>query len=173
MKLVKENKFFGNIKLSIIKKAIALGLVATTMFTFCSCGKSYKYITDPDTGIVSMEGAIPHEEVSQYYVLHYKDFLGEDQILVLELSKMGVGYRIYDTVMVAEILHTMEDNPKEAVKEVCKDYGDFVSAEKITKYLQALGQEKRAYTLEDLETLRNQIKEIKVNQESETKVLTK
>ena len=42
MKLVKENKFFGNIKLSIIKKAIALGLVATTMFTFCSCGKSYK-----------------------------------------------------------------------------------------------------------------------------------
>lgn len=173
MKLVKENKFLGNLKLSIIKKAIALGLVATTMFTFCSCAKSYKYITDPDTGMVSMEGAIPHEEVSQYYVLHYKDFLGENQILILELLQLEKGYRIFDQVMISEILKTEEDDPEKAIKEVCKNYGDFVSAEKITKYLQALGQEKRAYTLEDLETLRNLIKEIKVNQESETKVLTK
>ena len=160
-------------KKRILRLAALILTLLVILCSLCSCGKSYKYITDPDTGIVSMEGAIPHEEVSQYYILHYKDFLGEDQILVLELLQMEKGYRIFDQVMISEILKTEEVDPEEAIKEVCKNYGDFVSADKITKYLQALGQEKRAYTLEDLETLRNQIKEIKVNQESETKVLTK
>ena len=80
MKLIKENRFSGNVKLNIVKKVLALGLVATTLFSLSSCKSNYEYVTDPDTGIISLEGSLPYEYLEECKVLQYKDVYDNKKI---------------------------------------------------------------------------------------------
>ena len=175
MKLIKENRYLGNVRLNVVKKALALGLVATTLFSLSSCKSNYEYVTDPDTGIIKLEGSLSYEYLEDCKILQYKDVYDNEKIMLVEFySSIGRYYNYYYVIDVetGQTLSDVQNFEDESIKKMInEDYGEFISIENFSKYLNAYGSRKERYTAEDIDQMIILIKESKIKEETVTKVL--
>lgn len=159
-----------NIKNLVVRKTLPIILAGTIVFSLASCGKDYKYVVDKETGIVTLEGVIPYENIAKYYVVTYKDLRGDINVMLIKVMTTNATCELYNLESGGQFAVVNSTDKEEAIYSyVEEEIGSVISVEKAVKYLE-LYEIKSGYSLEDLKQIKTIVKEIK---EHDNKVLVK
>lgn len=159
-----------NIKNLVVGKSLPIILAGTMVFSLASCGSDYKYVVDKETGIVSLDGTIPYENISKYYVVTYKDLREDINVMLIKATLANSVCELYNVESGGCFAVLNSNDKEEAIQSyVEEEIGAVISIEKAVKYLE-LYEIKGGYNLEDLKQIKILVKEIK---NKDNKVLVK